>query len=58
MADLDDIATSFRARPPAAGRTKYINLARGFFSGHGIVDYRIVESASATEGAPAAGTAG
>src|SRR5262249_45134118 len=37
--------------------TKYINLTRGFFSGHGIVDYRIVESAGATEGAPAAGTA-
>ena len=28
-----------------------------FFSDHGIADYRIVESAGATEGAPAAGTA-
>ncbi len=37
--------------------TKYINLTRGFFSAHGIIDYRIVESAGATEGAPAAGTA-
>jgi ATP phosphoribosyltransferase len=37
--------------------TKYINLTREFFSAHGIVDYRIVESAGATEGAPAAGTA-
>ena len=37
--------------------TKYVNLTRGFFSEHGIVDYRIVESSGATEGAPAAGTA-
>src|SRR6202030_675995 len=37
--------------------TKYINLTRGFFSHHGIIDYRIVESTGATEGAPAAGTA-
>ena len=37
--------------------TKYINLTRAFFSRHGIVDYRTVESAGATEGAPAAGTA-
>ena len=37
--------------------TKYANLTRGFFAEHGIVDYRIVESSGATEGAPAAGTA-
>jgi ATP phosphoribosyltransferase len=59
MADLDDVATSFRLRHDRRLRvaTKYINLTRGFFSHHGIVDYRIVESAGATEGAPAAGTA-
>ena len=59
MADLDDVATSFRARHDRRLRvaTKYINLTRGFFAGHGVVDYRIVESAGATEGAPAAGTA-
>jgi len=59
MADLDDVATSFRLRHDRRLRvaTKYINLTRGFFSRHGIVDYRIVESAGATEGAPAAGTA-
>jgi ATP phosphoribosyltransferase len=34
-----------------------MNLTRGFFAAHGIVDYRIVESSGATEGAPAAGTA-
>src|SRR4029077_8253474 len=37
--------------------TKYVNLTRGFFSGHGVTDYRIVESSGATEAAPAAGTA-
>jgi ATP phosphoribosyltransferase len=37
--------------------TKYVNLTRGFFAEHGIIDYRIVESAGATEAAPAAGTA-
>src|ERR1700722_9416655 len=59
MVDLDDVATSFRLTHDRRLRvaTKYINLTRGFFSGHGIVDYRIVESAGATEGAPAAGTA-
>ncbi len=59
MADVDDVGTSFRH---AHGRkmrvaTKYINLTREYFSAHGIVDYRIVESTGATEGAPAAGTA-
>ena len=59
MADLDNVATSFRLRHDRRLRvaTKYINLTRGFFARHGIVDYRIVESAGATEGAPAAGTA-
>jgi len=59
MADLDDVATAFRIRHDRKMRvaTKYINLTRGFFSGQGITDYRIVESAGATEGAPAAGTA-
>ena len=59
MADLDDVAISFRVRHDRRLRvaTKYIHLTRGFFSRHGIVDYRIVESAGATEGAPAAGVA-
>src|SRR5277367_4888659 len=59
MADLDDVATAFRLRNERKMRlaTKYANLTRGFFAGHGVVDYRIVESAGATEGAPAAGTA-
>src|SRR5438477_3579953 len=59
MADLDDVTTGFRAQHNRRMRvaTKYINLTRTFFASHGIVDYRIVESAGATEGAPAAGTA-
>lgn len=59
MADLDDVATAFRHRHGRKMRvaTKYVNLTRDFFSQCGIVDYRIVESSGATEGAPAAGTA-
>jgi ATP phosphoribosyltransferase len=59
MTDLDDVATSFRLAHDRRLRvaTKYINLTRGFFARHGIIDYRIVASAGATEGAPAAGTA-
>jgi ATP phosphoribosyltransferase len=59
MADLDDVATAFRLKHDRRMRvaTKYINLTRSFFYRHGVIDYRIVESAGATEGAPAAGTA-
>lgn len=59
MGDLNDVAADFRSRH---GRrltvaTKYINVTRRFFAGHGIADYRIVESLGATEGAPATGAA-
>lgn len=59
MSDLDDVASSFHARHHRRLRvaTKYMNLTRDFFAGHGIANYRIVESLGATEGAPAAGTA-
>ena len=59
MADLDDVASGFREQHNHRMRvaTKYINLTRGFFARHGVGDYRIVESAGATEGAPAAGAA-
>jgi len=59
MADLDDVSTEFRTQHNRRMRvaTKYINLTRGFFARHGVVDYRIVESAGATEGAPASGAA-
>jgi ATP phosphoribosyltransferase len=59
MEDLDDVAADFR---PRHGRrltvaTKYVTITRRFFAGHGIADYRIVESLGATEGAPATGAA-
>jgi ATP phosphoribosyltransferase len=59
MADLDDVTTGFREQHNRRMRvaTKYINLTRTFFASHGVIDYRIVESAGATEGAPATGTA-
>ncbi|WP_417685559.1 ATP phosphoribosyltransferase [Roseibium sp.] len=59
MADLGDVASDFRNRHGRRMRvaTKYVNLTRSFFASHGIADYRIVESAGATEGAPAAGSA-
>ncbi|MEM9634559.1 MAG: ATP phosphoribosyltransferase [Pseudomonadota bacterium] len=59
MADLSDVASDFRNRHGRRLRvaTKYVNLTRSFFAKHGIADYRIVESAGATEGAPAAGSA-
>ncbi len=59
MADLDDVCAAYaqthRRRLRIA--TKYIELTRNFFARAGIADYRIVESAGATEGAPASGTA-
>jgi len=59
MADLEDVAASYRARRGERMRvaTKYVNLTRRFFAQHGVADYRIVESLGATEGAPAAGAA-
>ncbi|MEP4769106.1 MAG: ATP phosphoribosyltransferase [Roseibium sp.] len=59
MADLGDVASDFRSRHGRRLRvaTKYVNLTRSFFAEYGIADYRIVESAGATEGAPAAGSA-
>lgn len=59
MADLGDVASDFRNRHGRRLRvaTKYVTLTRAFFARHGIADYRIVESAGATEGAPAAGSA-
>ena len=59
MADVDDVGTDFRHHHGHKMRvaTKYVNLTRRFFSRHGVMDYRIVESSGATEGAPAAGTA-
>ena len=57
MADLDDVASAYRAKRGERMRvaTKYVNLTRRFFAEHGVADYRIVESLGATEGAPASG---
>jgi ATP phosphoribosyltransferase len=59
MADLDDVCAAFYQRHRRRLRiaTKFVGLTRSFFAAAGIWDYRIVESAGATEGAPAAGTA-
>jgi ATP phosphoribosyltransferase len=59
MADLDDVARLYLARTGARLRvaTKYRVQTRAFFARHGVADYRIVDSAGATEGAPAAATA-
>ncbi|HYE46877.1 MAG TPA: ATP phosphoribosyltransferase [Caulobacter sp.] len=59
MADLEEVAHQHLARTGRRLRvaTKYVAQTRAFFARHGVGDYRIVESAGATEGAPAAGTA-
>jgi ATP phosphoribosyltransferase len=59
MADVDDVGARLEA---ATGRklrvaTKYVRSTRRFFTTEGVGHYRIVESAGATEGAPAAGVA-
>lgn len=59
MSDLADIAGEFRSHHGRWLRvaTKYVNLTRRHFLHYGIAEYRIVESAGATEAAPASGTA-
>src|SRR6201996_7515225 len=46
MADLDDVASAYRAKRSERMRvaTKYVNLPRRFFAEQGVADYRIVES--------------
>lgn len=59
MADLDDVAARMEASTGRKMRvaTKYVRSTRRFFTAEGVGHYRIVESAGATEGAPAAGVA-
>ena len=59
MADLEAVAHAQLQRTGRRLRvaTKYAAQTRRFFARHGIADYRIVDSAGATEGAPAAGAA-
>jgi ATP phosphoribosyltransferase len=59
LADLAEVAADLRR---ATGRrfriaTKFIRLTGDFMARHGVADHRIVDSAGATEGAPAAGLA-
>jgi ATP phosphoribosyltransferase len=57
--DLEEVALAYRQRYGHSLRvaTKYPRLTRAFFAEHGIVDYVIVRSLGATEGAPASGVA-
>jgi ATP phosphoribosyltransferase len=59
MADLEEVAHDMLARTGRRIRvaTKYLVQTRAFFARHGVADYRITESAGATEGAPATGAA-
>lgn len=59
MADLDDVAAIHEAKTGSRLRvaTKYLRQTRAFFDACGVGHYRIVESAGATEGLPAAGGA-
>jgi len=57
--DLDEAAMLFHQRHGRSLRvaTKFSRLTRAFFSESGIVEYSLVESSGATEGAPATGVA-
>jgi ATP phosphoribosyltransferase len=59
MSDLVEISARFHAKHGRRMRvaTKYPGLTRRYFAEKGILGYRIVESAGATEGAPATGAA-
>ena len=59
MADLEAAGAQFRQRHGRRMRvaTKYMRLTRRFFAARSVGEYRLVESAGATEAAPAAGTA-
>lgn len=57
--DLVDVAQEVRHKHGRALRvaTKFSNLTRDYLREHGLVDFRLVESLGATEGAPRAGQA-
>ena len=59
VGDLDEAAMLFHQRHGRSLRaaTKFARLTRAFFSDHGVVEYSLVGSSGATEGAPAAGVA-
>lgn len=59
MSDLEAAGAQFRQRHGRRLRvaTKYLRLTRRFFAAKSVGEYRLVESAGATEAAPAAGSA-
>jgi len=59
MADLAEVASEFRKSKSQRLRvaTKFNRVTIEFFQKHGVVDYRLVKSLGATEGAPANGVA-
>jgi len=58
MADLDEVAETFRARHGHGLRiaTKYPTLTRAFFQSKGVADYRLTDSQGATEAGPKNGS--
>ena len=59
MADLEAAGAAFRVKHGRRLRvaTKYLNITRRYFAQKSVGEYRLVESAGATEAAPAAGSA-
>lgn len=59
MSDLDEAAMAFHQKHGRSLRvaTKFSRLTRAFFAERGLVEYSLVGSLGATEGAPAAGVA-
>lgn len=59
MDDLEEVALLFHQRRGRSLRvaTKFTHLTRAFFADRGIVEYSLVESLGATEGAPSSGVA-
>jgi len=59
MADLEAAGAAFRTTHGRRLRvaTKYLNITRRYFADKSVGEYRLVESAGATEAAPAAGSA-
>ena len=59
VADLAEVASDIRRKTGRRFRiaTKFPRLTNAFMTANHVLDYRIVDSAGATEGAPAAGSA-
>ncbi|MAK62526.1 MAG: ATP phosphoribosyltransferase [Ponticaulis sp.] len=59
VSDLEDVGHAFRARHGRRMRvaTKYLKSSRRFFAEKGLTQYRLIDSAGATEAAPASGSA-